>query len=377
MGMKPGLTIDELIALYKSSIEALGPDKKPHGGSRPASFNSMRSPSPHPISIKPQGEGFSASDQIMVDRDVPILTGQPQRPSVGGQSLGRCRAATHPGEVLRTEFLLPLGLSQVEFARVSGIPLREVSELARGRRPVSPVLAQKLGEALGTSPQFWLSLQAAWEGVPNSRCGRAPTLSNLKDGIRAHVAKNYVRSHSSAGTAQRPEVMTTGDDPRRNADSGKSKGFAEEISEKVRGVRREQSSSHSKVGEAIWGSIEGNTSLPKDRQARLGIVGLKVYYRIMERWGLSDDEATTLLGLDRHPEATILTIDQLERISHVLGIYKALHSLLNETSANAWILMPNQAPLFSGRPALELLKTGTNGFLDVRTYLLRQVEGIN
>jgi hypothetical protein len=75
------------------------------------------------------------------------------------------------------------------------------------------------------------------------------------------------------------------------------------------------------------------------------------------------------------PEASVLTADHLERISHTLAIYKALHTLLNEASADAWIQKPNQAPLFGGRPALDLMKTGTRGFREVRLYLTGQIEG--
>ena len=102
-------------------------------------------------------------------------------------------------------------------------------------------------------------------------------------------------------------------------------------------------------------------------------IGLQTFLRIIEAWGLLESEGLKLLGLDHLPETGALTVDQLERISHTLAIYKALHTLLNETSANAWIQKPNQAPLFGGRQALDLMKCGTQGFRDVRTYLIGQV----
>jgi len=104
-------------------------------------------------------------------------------------------------------------------------------------------------------------------------------------------------------------------------------------------------------------------------------IGLKTFFRIVEAWGLQEGEGLKLLGLERLPEASALTVDQLERISHTLGIYKALHTLLNEASADVWIQKPNQAPLFGGRPALDLLKTGTQGFREIMMYLVGQVEG--
>jgi len=101
-------------------------------------------------------------------------------------------------------------------------------------------------------------------------------------------------------------------------------------------------------------------------------IGLQTFFRIMETWGLNEGEGLKLLGLDHAPEASALTVDQLERISHTLAIFKALHTLLNEASADAWIQKPSQAPLFGGRRALDLLKGGTQGFRDVRAYLFGQ-----
>lgn len=105
-------------------------------------------------------------------------------------------------------------------------------------------------------------------------------------------------------------------------------------------------------------------------------IGLQTFFRIMAAWGLHEDDGLELLGLDRMPEASTLTDDQLERISHTLAIFKALHTLLNEASADAWIQKPNQAPLFGGKAALDLLKAGTQGFRDVRAYLIGQVGHI-
>lgn len=105
--------------------------------------------------------------------------------------------------------------------------------------------------------------------------------------------------------------------------------------------------------------------------------GLKTFFKIVKVWGLREAEGLQLLNLDHQPEASELTIDQLERISHTLAIFKALHTLLNDASADAWIQKPNSAPLFEGRAALELLKIGTQGFRDVRTYLVAQVGSLD
>lgn len=99
--------------------------------------------------------------------------------------------------------------------------------------------------------------------------------------------------------------------------------------------------------------------------------GLKAYFRIMELWGIGEEEASLLLGYDHRPDVTEIGIDPLKRISHTLGIYRALHIRLSRESANSWIKKPNTAELFKGRPALELLKTGSLGFEAVRIYLAK------
>jgi len=73
------------------------------------------------------------------------------------------RKATHPGIILRKEFLEPMGLTQRALAKHIGIPVQRVNEIVRGKRGVSPDTAWLLSEALGTSPEFWLNLQATHE----------------------------------------------------------------------------------------------------------------------------------------------------------------------------------------------------------------------
>ena len=70
------------------------------------------------------------------------------------------REATHPGVILLKEFLEPLGITRKAFAAHVGIPIRRVNEIVRGRRGVTPETAWLLSEALRTSPEFWLNLQA-------------------------------------------------------------------------------------------------------------------------------------------------------------------------------------------------------------------------
>lgn len=71
------------------------------------------------------------------------------------------RLRTHPGEVLREEFMVPLGVSRNRLSREAGLPLSAVSAIAAGRRAVTAETALRLARYLGTSAQFWLNLQSA------------------------------------------------------------------------------------------------------------------------------------------------------------------------------------------------------------------------
>lgn len=73
------------------------------------------------------------------------------------------RVPSHPGEILRDEYLAPLGVSQVAFAAHLGIPVQRVNELINGKRGVTPDTAWLLAQALGTTPQFWINLQGNYD----------------------------------------------------------------------------------------------------------------------------------------------------------------------------------------------------------------------
>ncbi len=73
------------------------------------------------------------------------------------------RPPTHPGEMLLEEYLKPLGMSQTEAARRMKISVNRLNELIRGKRGVTAGTALRLAELLGTSPEFWLNLQTAWD----------------------------------------------------------------------------------------------------------------------------------------------------------------------------------------------------------------------
>lgn len=68
-----------------------------------------------------------------------------------------------PGEILREEFLEPLGISQYRLAKAIGKPQSAISDIVHGRRSITPEMALLLGRALGTTAQFWLNLEANYQ----------------------------------------------------------------------------------------------------------------------------------------------------------------------------------------------------------------------
>ena len=69
----------------------------------------------------------------------------------------------HPGEILREEFLKPLGISPYELAKRLRVPVPRVNDIVLERRGISADTAVRLSRFFGTTEQFWLNLQAAYE----------------------------------------------------------------------------------------------------------------------------------------------------------------------------------------------------------------------
>jgi hypothetical protein len=109
------------------------------------------------------------------------------------------------------------------------------------------------------------------------------------------------------------------------------------------------------------------------------------FVRIAELWDLTIEEQLLLLGQParstyfkwKKDGVTQLPADTLERLSYVLGIYKALQILFPEAArADAWLRRPNDAPLFAGRSALDRMLSGRVADLYiVRQYLDAQLGG--
>lgn len=117
------------------------------------------------------------------------------------------------------------------------------------------------------------------------------------------------------------------------------------------------------------------------RAARRDLTGpaLRTFFHIAEAWVLNSEEEMRLLGISsrsvlnrwKRGEAGALQPETLERISYVFGIFKAINTLLpKEAAADSWIRRPNTAPLFGGRPAIDLMTSGhVRDLRAVRQYL--------
>ena len=76
------------------------------------------------------------------------------------------RKPTHPGEMLREDFLPDYDLTVSSLAKAVGVSRQSINELLRERRGLSPEMALRLAKLFGNSPQFWLNVQQAvdlWE----------------------------------------------------------------------------------------------------------------------------------------------------------------------------------------------------------------------
>jgi hypothetical protein len=125
-------------------------------------------------------------------------------------------------------------------------------------------------------------------------------------------------------------------------------------------------------------------AVPAEQPDRLSGPALRTFFSISEAWGLSNEEAMRLLGEPRRSTYFEwkragdgrLDRDTLERISYILGIYKALQILLpDHAAADGWVRKPNTAPLFGGQSALARMLSGNVADLYVVRQYLDAVRG--
>jgi len=112
--------------------------------------------------------------------------------------------------------------------------------------------------------------------------------------------------------------------------------------------------------------------------------GLRTFFHICEKWRVSPERQVLILRcrdgitLDAWQRGDYAEVsdDVLIRISYVLGIYKAHHTMFpDERNADGWVTAPNNAPLFAGRSAIELMvEGGVAGLVSVRSYLDAQLN---
>jgi len=69
----------------------------------------------------------------------------------------------HPGEVLLEDYLAPLEISQHQLAQAMRVPANRIGEIVKGKRGITAETALRLARAIGTSPDFWLSLQMVYD----------------------------------------------------------------------------------------------------------------------------------------------------------------------------------------------------------------------
>ena len=77
--------------------------------------------------------------------------------------MARSSALIHPGEILRSEFMQPLGITAYRLAKDLSVPAPRVGDIVRGKRAISADTAIRLGVYFGLPAQFWLNLQNEYD----------------------------------------------------------------------------------------------------------------------------------------------------------------------------------------------------------------------
>ena len=112
-------------------------------------------------------------------------------------------------------------------------------------------------------------------------------------------------------------------------------------------------------------------------RARLSPVAIKAFLSLAKAWELSNAKAAALIGvsastLDRikRGHRPALSQDQLTRVSALVGVFKGLHLLFANSTADDWVRRPNRGPLFDHKTPVEaMIEGGIPQMLDVRRYV--------
>ncbi|HVW78883.1 MAG TPA: antitoxin Xre-like helix-turn-helix domain-containing protein [Alloacidobacterium sp.] len=115
-----------------------------------------------------------------------------------------------------------------------------------------------------------------------------------------------------------------------------------------------------------------------DERRRLSPSALRAFFNIVDRWSIRDEDARQLLGgissgayyeFKKKP-TRVLDQDRLQRISYLIGIFKALNILYSTKLADSWVQLENSNPLFTGRtPLAYMLQGGTPAMERIRSLL--------
>ena len=97
---------------------------------------------------------------------------------------------THPGRILREEFMVPIGLTAYALAKALDVPLPRVNDIVREKRSISPEMAVLLSTYFGLSDGYWINLQAHFD------------LENAKDRVAKHAARIQPHPRDDDGALQ-------------------------------------------------------------------------------------------------------------------------------------------------------------------------------
>ena len=135
------------------------------------------------------------------------------------------------------------------------------------------------------------------------------------------------------------------------------------------------------VGAKSHSSVDLNS---ETQQQRLSSSALKGFFNLVSKWRVRDEDARELLGgisssrvsaLDENSGCS-LEIDQITRVSFLVGTYKALHLLYGDKLADEWVTLPNKNPVFAGSTPLQyMLCNGLMGIEAVRKLLDARLDG--
>jgi addiction module HigA family antidote len=119
---------------------------------------------------------------------------------------------THPGEVLSEEFLVPLGMSVNALAMALRVPATRIGAIVKGERSVTADTALRLARFFGTSPEFWVNLQATCGRAQRdratlvSRTSAASALARAERDPGPSARRAQLHMHSRNDTSCRPQV---------------------------------------------------------------------------------------------------------------------------------------------------------------------------